>query len=303
MPIRRLTFLALATFACAIASKAGQPTGDRINNLVETAKAVLSEALQRERGWTKIHAGDALIAVGEAEMACREARRELAGSNLPYRIGLLRILSAGSPTPEERAKWRLLIEEVFLTGSGIDQATALETLCKLGWTPSTRELSAVRAFPKTASEADTVLSWWALYLAGESSALEHMAAALDSGDDNTRLIAAYGLRRLNVRRPEILYELRRAADREPVNSASYPYIVGAVFTLGADSERSSFWQTQLEHLLDSGPAPARSEACQALMRIYGRSEAVRFEPFLRFSDAEVRIAAAWAILFVLEQRG
>jgi len=271
----------------------------RGQSLAERAHAVLAEALANEKAFVKVHAAEALIALGEQDEPRRvfRAERPAADEIRPYRIGVWRVLAASSATPAERAEWIARVEAVVLDPATMDRLHAVETLGKLGHAPGGRVRAAVEAMAK-GSEAEAVFPHWVLHLAGDPAALPAIVAALDSADPAARLRAAYVLRWLNINDATTRAAMARTAGREPSASIGYAIVLGAAVTLDADPARTPGWVAALEQIIANGSTGARYDACQILMRRYTTADLARLAPLLDHPDGDARIGAAWAILHV-----
>lgn len=263
------------------------------------ARAVLDQIVAGERSWKRIHAAEALIAIGEGPSIRAIFSRDHAASDLSdYRIGAWRIRANTAESPDERSRWIGKIEEVFRDPASPDRLDAIESLSKLGFVVSGRTRAMVRTLAAEAPEGDALFAWWALALAGEPGALERMTASLASANGMARQRAAYALRWLRPRSPAILQALARAANAEPFDTDAYPYLLSAALLLNADPQYSAAWQAKLENVLATGETWARYEASQSLMPRYALADLPRLMPLLENPESDTRIGAAWSILYV-----
>lgn len=288
-----MTLALCVTTAAALAASAQE------HPLASRARTVLNEALATEKVFVKVHAAEALIALGEKESPHRVFRAELPAANevRPYRIGVWRVLAASSASPQERANWITRIEAVALDPSTMDRLHAMETLGKLGHATGGRVRAAAEAMAK-GSDAEAVFPRWVLHLAGDSTALPAIVAALDSADPAARLRAAYVLRWLNINDATTRAAVARTAGREPPTAIGYAIVLGAAVSLDADPARTPAWVAALEQIIANGSTGARYDACQTLMRRYTAADLARLAPLLDHPDGDARIGAAWAILHV-----
>src|SRR3954468_14975524 len=90
--------------------------------LADRARAVLTADLAREKAFVKVHAAEALIALGEKDSPHRVFAAELPAANemRPYRIGVWRVLAASSQSDAERAEWIARTEAVVLDPDTMD---------------------------------------------------------------------------------------------------------------------------------------------------------------------------------------
>jgi hypothetical protein len=267
--------------------------------LAPRAHDVLLAALATEKAFVKVHAAEALIALGEKQEARRVFRAELPSANdsRPYRIGVWRVLAASADSPSDATEWIARTETVVLDPATMDRLHAVESLGKLRHAPSGRVRAAVEEMAG-GSDAEAVFPHWVLHLAGDRGALPKIVAALDSADPIARLRAAYVLRWLTITDPATRAAIARTAARESPTAIGYTIILGAAVTLDADPTRTNEWIAKLEEISGNGTAGARYDACQTLMRRYTTTDVVKLAPLLDHAEGDVRIGAAWAILHV-----
>ena len=293
----RIRIPAPAVIVCtSIATAAGQQSADPV---AQRARAVLDAALASEKAFVKVHAAEALIALGEKDEPRRVFRAELPAANdiRPYRIGVWRVLAASSDSPQERAEWITRTESVVLDPAAMDRLHAIESLAKLSHAPTGRVRAAAETMAK-GSDAEAVFPRWVLHLAGDRTALPAIVAALDSDDPIARLRAAYVVRWLNLTDAATRTAVARTAVRESPTTIGFTIILGAAVALEADPKRTPRWVATLEQILESGAAGARYDACQTLMRRYTIADLPKLKPLLDHADGDARIGAAWAILEV-----
>lgn len=299
-PSRPVSTVAIGLLALSSACAADRSAADRLSSdLAQRAHSVLSDALVREKAFVKVHAAEALIALGDKEAPHRVFAAELPAANeiRPYRIGVWRVLAASSPTAAERTEWIARTEAVTLDADAVDRLHAIESLGKLGHATTPRACAAARAMAG-GTAAEGVFPRWVLYLAGDRDVLPQIVAALDSTDPIARLRAAYVLRWLKIDDAATRAALTRTADREPSDAIGYAIILGSAVSLNADPARVPAWIAALEQILANGSAGARYDACQTLMRRYQPADLAKLAPLLDHPEGDVRIGAAWAILHV-----
>ena len=297
---RNVTALALAGFGLSAVRSAGAGEAPATR-----ACAVLQDLAQSGTDWPRIHAAEALIALGEkASVEAQFHAAEPALARSPCRVGAWRVLACAAATPDDRRRWIAKIEAEFLDLGSSERTNALETLCKLGWRLDAREVAAARVLLEHSGPDDRNLLHWNLGLGGDPDALAALAAALASTDLELRGSAAYALRWLEPPDPATRRAVELAAGREPADTAAYPYIVSAALSLIPGSTHAAAWRRELERVIATGSAAARYEAAQALMLQYEAAhwpEAL-FVPLLDAPEADARIAGAWTILHVAGTR-
>lgn len=295
--VPRAVLLLLLGGLCVMASDGG-PVGK--------ARSILFVELESGHGWPRIHAAEALCAVGEKNhVRSVFLNEEKSTTHWPDHtlIGHWRVLAAAANSPEERGHYISRIEEAFLDRGHPSRLHALESLCKLGVAPTGALQDAIREYSGEAKPLDALYAHWALSRAADDGlrlhSLHALAEALQSGDPLFRLRAAYAVCRLKPRDENIHSALRAAALNEPGDAPSCAYIWGAAFVLLPEGGMDSPWKRRLETILESGgPSNARYEASQCLLTVpsIARMNESRFLPLLDSSDADTRIGAAWALL-------
>jgi len=283
-------------FVCAVSCAALAPALSA-ETLAERARAALRRSLAEEGGWTRIHAADALLALGDAGPVRAAFLPAAAGEErLPHRIGLWRVRAGLARTPEERTPWIALIAAAAADPAGPDRLQAVESLAKLGVPPAGAALAAVRAMAE-GGDGERGYALWALHFAGEPDVPRRIATLLRSPEPAARIRAAFVLRQLRPADPEIRAELAAAVAAEPAESVAFPYLLGSALLLRADPAQPPGWRTALERIATSGAPGARYEACQTAMRLEPPPEPALFAAGLG-RDGDARIGAAWAILFL-----
>jgi hypothetical protein len=280
-----------------LASGCGAPPPS--SALVERARTVLAADLAKETAFVKVHAAEALIALGKKDEPRRVFAAELPAANelRPYRIGVWRVLALASSSAKERAEWLARIEAVVLDEATMDRLHAVETLGKLGHAPGGQVRAALVQMARGPA-APAVFAQWVLHLAGDRAALPAVVAALNSDDPAARLRAAFVLHWLKINDADTRAALDRTADREPVDAVGYTIIQCAAVALDANPARTPARVAILEKVLATGAAGARYHASQTLMRRYTSADFPKLAPLLDDAEGDARIGAAWAILHI-----
>lgn len=275
------------------------------------ALALVQRALESEQRWTKVHAAEALLAVGRPGEVARAFEGELArhGGEPQYRIGIWRVLAQAAGDQTGRQRWIRKIADAFLDTAGPDRLHAAETLGKLGYRASTNEIA---AFEDAARGADGPLAanaLWVLTTSGRAGADTRLAALLarsgaGSGapiDDGTRATAAYAMRFLPALSPAASDALAAAAADDRSDGITAASLISAAF-VHASASRKPPLAAALERDAHAGDADVKTEVCGAFATA-GDDGAVRVLTTL-LSDAsiDVRIAAAHAILAISDRR-
>lgn len=267
-----------------------------VSPLRVVAQAALTRAFREESGWIRVHAAEALVAAGEGALVREGFRRELPALEPgPWRVGAWRVLAATAATAADRAAYVAKIEAVFLAADAPDRLQALESLNKLRVPITGPALARAQAMARGA-EVERPLADWALHLAGERSAVDHLVGLLTASDPVARLRAAYALRWVGALAPGQLARLAAAADAEPVDSPAHPYFLSAALALNAAPARREVWMERVRTLLRTGPAGARYELSQTVGERIAAADAARFVDDCELAKGDARIAAALVVL-------
>ncbi len=265
------------------------------------ALSTLRQALAQEGGWVKVHAAEVLLQHGDAKAVHTAflAEDKLHATEFRYRSGIWRTLARCAPTAAERAAWTARIAAVFTDVNAPDRLHAMESLGKLGAPHSPAVLAAAAEWLPHASPEDAVFLQWLRWQAGDAGARAFIVSQLASPVLDARLCAAFVLRLANAGDEPTLAALAQAADREPADSTARVYIVGAAYALRADGDRFGAWRDILEHYVAHGTATETYHALQPLMMFYHiDTDCPRMLPLLKHAEGDVRIGAAWTLLFV-----
>ena len=140
--MRWLLLLAGAALASPIISSASEPvvrTSPPLSLPASNPDAALArEALEQifqdsQAGWSRIHAAEAMSAVGLADdIRTRLLAALTEWQRSPQRIGAWRVLAATARDSGERQKWIALVEGVSRDATAPDRLQAVESLGKLG---------------------------------------------------------------------------------------------------------------------------------------------------------------------------
>lgn len=292
---------AFVMFMSSIVSPAATAANPENAELRDRALAVLRGALATEQGWVRVHAAEALIAVGDGAHVREIYLRDLpALEQGPQRVGAWRVLAATAPTPAVQAAWLAKIEAAFLTDGAPDRLQAIESLCKLKSPVTGGALQRVRAMSE-GPDGEQPLACWALHLAGDRAAAGRITRMLTSADPAVRLRAAYALRWLKPKDSAILAALADAAERESPDSLARPFLLSTALSLRAEPAREAAWLQCADELIATGPTSARYELCQALIQRGTPGDARRYTLLFEQADGDARIGGAWRVLDLLRQ--
>ena len=286
---------------------AGSPAAVVDPALAAKALALVQRALETEQRWTKVHAAEALLAVGRRGDAARAFERELAQhvGEPQYRIGIRRVLAqaAGDQRVRQRCRCSTTIADAFLDTAGPDRLHASETLGKLAYRAKASEIFGVRGCGPRC---------------GRSAGRERVVGA-DNERPRRRGDAPGGasrphrrrIRRRNRRRqrgrrrtpmrflpalsPSAGETLAAAAARDDSVGIAAASLVGAAFVHASGSRKPPL-AAALERRAHAGDADVKTEVCDALAMAGDEGAVPLLTTLLNDASIDVRIAAAHALL-------
>lgn len=297
--IRPLGWCVVVGLAAVVALRGASPPPAA---LAAHARGVLHGIMESERSFVRVHAAEALIAAGEADAVRAYFLRELPSTEASaFRIGVWRVLATTASSADERNSWIAKVGRTYCDPAAADRATAIETLCKLGYRVSGKTLELVRQDAAGKPSVPMVLALWSAQLAGEPDALTALTGLLTADDPKVRRTAAYALRWLHPTDSATRQALARAAAVEPADSPAYAYILGAALTVDADPAQAKDWVAKLDQVLATGALEARFEASWTLRYRYSVANLPPVAKLLDLpaSENDTRVGAAMIILTTL----
>lgn len=267
--------------------------------LAEKARVALRVALEGDRDFVRIHAGEAWADLGEKALAHRAFLGEAEAGEARYRVGVWRVLAMSAPSGDDAAAWIRRIEEIVDRPADPAWLLAVESLNKLGVPLSAGRRAALKTARAEIPEAGWVFLDWAEHLAGEPDAWPRIVDALDSPLPAARARAAYVLRQIRVDAVEARERLAAAARREPAGSTTRVFVLSAAVALKVSPAETPAWTEELERVLERGPDAARYQAAQLFAELHGRDDLPRLEMLLAAAQGDARVGLAWAILRIL----
>ena len=260
------------------------------------AVQVLRTSLDRESRWSKVHAAEALLATGNGDGVARVFENELAahGAEKEYRIGIWRVLAQAASSEAQRAPWVQKIVAAFLDTAGPDRLHAAETLGKLGYGPIGREASAFELAARAGRGSLAADAQWVLVNRTPRRATM-LVKMLQSDDRGTRNDAAYALRHLSLLSTVSRAALAAAANKSRAGDGERVTLLSATFVHAGQNQQARF-KTELLKYLAAGTNDEKIEVCAALAANGVNADVPRLAALLTSPTADVRIAAAHAIL-------
>lgn len=274
---------------------------DDLPTVTQEVRGRAVEALRRTLGeeerWVKVHAAEFLLALDYRDDVQEIFEEELArsGDEPEYRIGVWRVLARAAARPEDRDSWTAKIRDVFLDADAPDRLHAVESLAKLRYTVSEEEAepferAALGVDGRTAAYAN-----WVLVNSGVEGAEARLADLLDSPEPGPRTSAQYALRHLADLSAATQSKLAEAAAGEPIDASGGVFLVSAAVVHAPDGLQAARKDRLLAYAAE-GESSEKYQACETLATIGAREDLPLLVRLLDGSDADVRSAAACAIL-------
>ncbi len=269
--------------------------------------AELRRALKNEVGWVKVHAAEALLALSYGDGVLDAFDRELRdhGSEPQYRMGIWRVLARAASDRTQRGKYVRDIVNSYWAPDCPDAVHALESLAKLGYVIPKGERQRWIDSQARLDQVGLPYLYWLLAISGDLESLQHLGELLGSADSRVRGRAAYALRHLSVSPPKGsepiwpgLVDTLAAAAGQSSDSTDRVYLVSAAFVVASknDEEQVRTLGSLVRSYVETGDRTQKYEAASALGVCGDQDDAPRIAALLDDPDADVRIAAAYAIL-------
>lgn len=299
-PLRHLAFHAALLAVLLAAPPARSADAGVTEALRLRAVETLRTTLAGEAEWVKVHAAEFLLGLrytGGVREAF-EAERALHEGQPRYRIGIWRVLAKASPLAGERDAWVARIRAALADPGGPDRLHATETLAKLHYAASEEEMALLE---RDARSGDGPLAAFALCILVHSGRAEHeagLADLLDAEEERTRMCAAYALRHIDAIRAGTWAKLVAKAAAEPGDSTARAHLYSAAFVHAPDEASAGPLGAVLRACAAEGTKNAKYEALAALGERGGRGDIALLTELLDDPEADVRSAAAYALLRV-----
>jgi HEAT repeat protein len=279
LPILAVSSSILLSAGPAVAGKPALADADRVQ-LVRS----LEQACAKQN-WIAIHAAEALIVLGHPEPV-RRAFEPLAESAEPrYRIGVWRVLARCSVDEASCAAFTARIRATLLDERAPDRVHALEAMAKLA-APIQGDDERRAVMDMSRDPAVAPFAIWRLAQEHDPTAGRALITFLADPSDVARARAAYVIARLPAARAAAAPALAAALSKEPTDSPAHGALAAAA---GGDA---------LRRLASSASPAARYTAAAALAEDGTASDRALLGPLLKDEDEDVRVAAAFAVLWI-----
>lgn len=286
----------LVLFACLAGSGCGTTAEQQRLALVKA----LQQELREQDGFVKVHAVEALIGHGFKQPVADEFQHDLETTEMPYAIGVWRVMARAAATQEEREQFLGRIHEAAWDEAGQYRLHAIESLAKLG-AYRKEDRNSIAAYIENSDDATAAFAYWLQSHSGQADDLAALVALLGSDEEIARLRAAYALSRTATLDDDTAGRLEQVADAEPAESAARVYLLSAAVTHGERAHRERR-NAELVRYLESG---APNEALEAAHALAVQGDSALLDVLRRNLDADqadARIGAADGALLVLRSQ-
>jgi SSS family solute:Na+ symporter len=288
-----LGWLAVGHPALSIAVDAPEVTPD----LRERCVAVLRRAMREATGWTKVTAAECLLGLDYPQGVREVLQSELAraGDAPGYRIGIWRVLAEVAHRGEERAAWVKKIRDVFLDSGAADRIDALKSLAEIGYQVPDDEAEPFETVSQL-SDPTAAYAVWVLVNSERKEAAWRLVELVGSEDPATYAAAAYVLGRLSDLDPDVRKGMWTPLVRPLGDSRSHVLVIGAAVVHALEPHFDASFRKSLREYAAEGTPRQRSQACRALAAVGRQEDLPVLTPRLDDPEADVGVAAAWAVL-------
>ncbi len=302
--------------AGALAACAGH-NGENHAQIKERSVGILREVLATQSEWVKVHAAEFLLWAGypDGVTEAYEAEEKEYSDKPQYRIGIWRVLAQAAPSPDVKKIYTDKILSAFLDTAGTDRIHAAETLAKLEISPVNDNEEITReALLSPVLPLALYTQWSVAYTSADSMASARSALLrLIKGDEPQRRTSAFSLRKLGGLTADEWKALATAGLEEPASSTARVYLLSsALVTAPADLPAGDLFQRVRDGLLPYTKAPGKGDRMEMCMALSERGLEEDIPLLLSLlenenplgkeaDDADVRAAAAYALLKILEK--
>ena len=291
-----LILLSVSMDNCGMAAEPDFPKG-----MHERAVAELRRALNEEPEFVKIHAAEALLALGYPDgvrevfelEAKKHSHQEI------YRVGIWRVLARAGASSKRRKYVTRKLRDIFLDSSAPDRLHAVESLAKLRYQIPPAERADFEAAATSKNSGISLFTNWALSRSYEGPFQQRIAQFLDSEDPIARLRAAYILRYLEKLSDENRGKLKQTAAIEPIDTMTYAYVMGSSFVVAnayRDEEQVARCRSKLYRIAQTGKLREQYAVCEAFAECGVINDVAMLVSVLENAEADARVAAAFALL-------
>ena len=275
-----------------------RPTLPRVDDATIRRRAVevMREAMKSDP-IKSMHAAEALIWNGYLADAVAHTQKLLPNAKPPMLIGHWRVLAQAERNPRDRKRFVDKVRDSALDPKSRHAEFAVESLAKLGYGGHDRRFVDLA---RKGSEVMQILARWILANSGRARDEAYLTELYSLKNSRMRGIVSYALRFLPRLRPSTLVKLREATSREPAGGEGRIFHATTIYVHDPKADRAKLKQELLK-FAETGTPEEKYQALLVVGKWGRRSDLSRLEDLLSNPEADVRIAAAHAILTILRR--
>ena len=254
--------------------------------------SLLQQTLSDTAGFfIKVHAAENLIRRG-CTAGIREQFEQLQKASADNEIGAARVLARlqQNDPAAYRSSVELLLDR-FRNGAAKSRLVALESLGKLGYCDRS---AAVKARADTGTGGFKAMARWVLANSGTPAAENRLSELLLSHEPVDYRYAAYALRFKTTVHGYTLQRLLGCLGRLEKEDAARVYVAGCLYVHSTGTRQQAAKAVLITYI--NGDAAQRYETAEALGIAGNRSDIPLLQTLLVDGNADVRVAAANALL-------
>ena len=244
-----------------------------------------------------MHAAEALIWNGYTADPVAHTLRLLKDAKPPMLIGHWRVLAQAQRKPRDRRRYVNKVRDAALDPKSKHAEFSVESLAKLGYgghEPRFVDLA------RSGSEVMQILARWILANSGAARDEAYLTELYGLKDSRMRGIVSYALRFLPKLRPATLTKLREVAKKEPPRGEGRVFHATTLYTHDPKGDRKAL-KEELFRFAATGTPEEKYQSLLSVGKWADKVDLPRLEAMLTDADADVRIAAAHAILTILKR--
>ncbi len=263
--------------------------------------AILKREMSEQSEFVKVHAAEALVSHGYHDFAKKAFESELSTAEVPYSIGVHRVMARVSSDDASREIHVNAIRQVALEPDNPFRVHAIESLAKLGEYRE-QDRTELNAFIDRVDDGSAAFAKWLLTLSELPQDHERLARSLHSSDPMSRLRAAYAISRTKVIPDSTIILLQSTLESESLDSPARVYLLSALLRHGRPNENPTRF-SELQKYLHSEKANESFEAGMALGLFGDATMIPDLKANLASAEADARIGAADGALHLLRRQG
>lgn len=231
------------------------------DSLRREAIQVIRLNLENQSKWEKVHAAEYLLWLGHPQEVKETFLKEEQkfGTELPYRIGIWRVLAQADTASEKKRIWVDKIIDAYRDTNGTDRVHAAETLAKLNISPSKESPEITQEILEGNISPLSIYTRWGVSVTDSIKSSQNPFLNIlknDSVDIQLKSIAAYALRYLDNLNPEEWHSLAQSALSRPEIPEDHTNLLSTAFvTAPDDSVRSVNYLNIRRNLLETKSSP------------------------------------------------